>query len=296
MVIAIIAIAGKLWEYRESINVEVTFTLLVNLFLACILYAIVVYMCPLIYKNTLYITSNRSVEFYKVANIYCKSNIYKYLPGNVMQYVGRNEIAVKEDVGHSKAAIATIIEIGVTFLSAILLTCIVSYDKAIEWISIYIDIDLKLILIAIGVVATLVIVGILIIKRFFNELYKSVFNPRAIILLVGTTLYSSLILLLNSLLYYYVLWSLGIHLSIEGYWVGIGLYALSFVLGYITPGVPGGIGIREAIMVYFFSAYIVESEILTGAVIFRMVSIIGDFMAYILSMVIDLLKRRSLEC
>lgn len=69
------------------------------------------------------------------------------------------------------------------------------------------------------------------------------------------------------------------------FWLNtIGLFSLSFLLGYVTPGVPGGIGIREAVLSYFFLFMVNDSLILAGALAFRVVSIVGDILGYALSL------------
>ena len=84
----------------------------------------------------------------------------------------------------------------------------------------------------------------------------------------------------NNIIYFHILYLMGTYMEIEYYLIGVGLNSLSFILGYITPGVPGGIGIREAVMVYFFSTFIPEDQILSSAIIFRITTIIGDFIAF----------------
>ena len=56
-------------------------------------------------------------------------------------------------------------------------------------------------------------------------------------------------------------------------------YALAFLLGYIVPGAPGGIGIREVIMVGLFSTTIGAGPALGIAVLLRFASIVGDFLS-----------------
>jgi uncharacterized membrane protein YbhN (UPF0104 family) len=60
------------------------------------------------------------------------------------------------------------------------------------------------------------------------------------------------------------------------------MYSLSWLAGYITPGVPGGIGIREAMMTVLFESNVVSETIVSTMLIFRIINIIGDVFAYIL--------------
>lgn len=285
MVLSILIIAQKLWNYREDLEIQLDPIILLKLGMCCMLYAMVVYMSPFIYKNLLYITTHRRVSYVKVAHTYCKSNILKYLPGNVMQYVGRNEIAVKEHIPHGEVVLATMLEIGITILSTVLVAVLFSWSYTVEWVSKFVNINVRLIVVVIIGIVVLFAVVLLIFKKKILSYVKGILTKESIIRILGLLLYNALIMVLNSFIYFYVLSLLGIHMEMNYYLIGIGLYSLSFVLGYVTPGVPGGIGIRETVLVYFFSAFMMESQILTGALVFRIVSIIGDFLGLGLAMI-----------
>lgn len=290
MVLVIIVIMKKLWGYRESIVIELTPKLFVQIGLGCILCALTVYMCPFVYKNVLYITTGKKLGYVKVAATYCKSNVLKYLPGNVMQYVGRNELAVKEDMSHGQVALATFLEIGITFASAVLVSIVFSWSYAVEWVSKYVHVNLGIVLLLIigGIV-----LSIIIFKFFGNQILnyvKEILTWKNIVIIILMVLYFSFFSILNGLLYYYILSLIGIYLEFKYYVIGIGLCSMSFVLGYVTPGVPGGIGIREAVLVYFFSSFMQESQLLMGTLLFRLVSIIGDFVALGIALIMEKLK------
>lgn len=294
MILAFAFLVQRLWEYRESLNVNFKAADIVSLAGCCALYIATVYMCPVVYKTLLYITTGKKISYMRVADIYCKSNILKYLPGNVMQYVGRNQIAVEENLHHGEVALATILEIGIVIISAALVAMTFSWSYAVEWINNFIDIDSgTIVMIVGGVIIGCGAVAVVCRKRL-DEYLKIVLKKENVFRLVGLIIYYSVNFVLGSVIYFFVLAVLQIRLTSEGYLVGIGLYALAFVLGYVTPGVPGGIGIRETILIYFFSSFMPESQILTGALIMRIISIIGDFIAWVV-MYILMKKRKSIE-
>ena len=61
-------------------------------------------------------------------------------------------------------------------------------------------------------------------------------------------------------------------------------YMLAWVLGFIVPGAPGGIGVREAILVLLLSPVIGDTVTLSAALIHRLISIIGDFTGYMIAL------------
>ena len=63
----------------------------------------------------------------------------------------------------------------------------------------------------------------------------------------------------------------------------VGVYALSWIVGFIIPGAPAGIGVREALMVTLLEP-IYGSGVAAGlSLIFRFVSSLGDLLAFLLS-------------
>ena len=43
--------------------------------------------------------------------VFTRSNLYKYVPGNVFQYVGRNKLAEDAQVSHVDVACATVLDV-----------------------------------------------------------------------------------------------------------------------------------------------------------------------------------------
>ena len=282
MVLAFVFLAQKLWSYREDLKIDLDSKKVFMLVACCILYMGTVYMCPIIYKTLLYVTTQKKLSYMQVANTYCRSNILKYLPGNVMQYVGRNQIAIEEELPHGKVALATLLEIGIVIVSAILVATMFSWTYAVEWINKFVNINPLVLLIGAVIVILSCIIVFILFRNKLQEYLRGILIKENITKIIGLILYHALILMLSGIVYFLVMAVLQVNMAPANYLVGIGLYALAFVLGYVTPGVPGGIGIRESILVYFFSAFMLEAQVLTGALLFRIVSVIGDFLAWIL--------------
>lgn len=70
------------------------------------------------------------------------------------------------------------------------------------------------------------------------------------------------------------------------------IFAAAWVLGFIVPGAPGGIGVRETIMVVGFAPIAGEGTALAIALLTRLVSVVGDGTAFLLGMGGDWLARR----
>ena len=68
----------------------------------------------------------------------------------------------------------------------------------------------------------------------------------------------------------------------------ISIFAVSWIAGFITPGSPGGFGVREAIIILFLSSFIGEPASLFVALIFRLITVAGDFLFLLASYLIRL--------
>jgi len=74
----------------------------------------------------------------------------------------------------------------------------------------------------------------------------------------------------------------------------IGLYLLAWLAGFITPGAPSGLGIREVVMVMFLEDFVSITVLTTAMVMHRVLTILGDFGSYTFAKVLyTRAKRRT---
>ena len=67
----------------------------------------------------------------------------------------------------------------------------------------------------------------------------------------------------------------------------IGAYLLAVIIGMVTPGASGGIGIRETVMLLLTQNLFSESVIVSAMVLLRIALIIADVLAYFIQMVLS---------
>lgn len=60
----------------------------------------------------------------------------------------------------------------------------------------------------------------------------------------------------------------------------VSLYTVTWLLGFILPGAPGGIGVREALFVLLFGGMYGQGVAAAMAVVLRVLSVIGDLVAF----------------
>ena len=225
--------------------------------------------------------------------IYAKSNILKYIPGNVFQYVGRNELAINLNLNHADVAAATLTEIILTIIAAFLVSafCIWSFT-----IDIFVEYKSSILLLFFIGFLVLIIAFIIAIKFFnkkiiglLNIYIKTVFKRNSIKNFLFCLIYYIINFLVNALQYLIVMYILGsLNVSFEALKVLIGSFILSWVIGYVTPGSPGGIGIRELIMssIIVGSGLSSDNIIISAMVLYRIINVIGDILGYCISLAV----------
>lgn len=219
--------------------------------------------------------------------VYAKANIGKYLPGNVMHYVERNLFAGKLGVSQKKIAASTVFEVFTLVSAAFVIGVSVSFGQLQSAFynvfgENYVQIIIGVILL--GIVC-LVVVGILFKKKIMSVMAEYKFSD-FLSTYIG-----------NVLLYMVVLITLGIIMVVLYCYMGgtfefrsaaliVSGFTIAWVLGFIVPGAPGGIGVRELVITLLLSSVVGESLIVTLSVTHRLITIVGDFMAYLVMLII----------
>jgi hypothetical protein len=73
----------------------------------------------------------------------------------------------------------------------------------------------------------------------------------------------------------------------------IGLFALSWMIGFVVPGAPGGLGIREAIFLMFMGDTLCETILISSVIIHRLACIFGDILAYVVALIYNKISIRQ---
>ena len=67
----------------------------------------------------------------------------------------------------------------------------------------------------------------------------------------------------------------------------IGGYAFAWAVGFVVPGAPAGLGIREATLLTLLSSIFSSADLLLGILVFRMINTLGDMVFFIVSVVVQ---------
>jgi glycosyltransferase 2 family protein len=229
------------------------------------------------------------------------SQIAKYIPGNVFQYVGRHILG--KNLGLSNGVIINGIFIE-TLLNATVAGLIFLVSSLfLGWSKLVLPGVNKLLIIG---VAAIIIIIFLVIARFTPKI-KSWLIKSNIIIDIKTIkkryfIYSIIIVILLYALFFTFI-GLNLWFLSKYFWsisdvpilFFISAYAIAWVIGFATPGAPGGIGIREVILIAILNNHMNQPKALMLALIFRLVTILGDFLFFSFSYFLKIFSKRILS-
>ncbi len=212
-------------------------------------------------------TFSRALTF----STYSKTQIAKYLPGNVFQYLSRHIVMADHGASQGGLALANILEICTLILVAGLFALIgFTFGAAPH------ALELSEVIPIHWLVPTAMVIAIFLIIRITRKLRTLPNTPSRQRLIYGLLLASIFFLAMGFTLLVLV------GLVSGDYDPAIIVIAVtSWLLGYVTPGAHGGIGIREFVLLIFLQAHIPEAEALIAIGLFRVFTSLGDLAFFI---------------
>lgn len=245
----------------KSVHIPNMSAMLVTLFVVTCLYGVLMVLLALGW-----LAINQSHQAKVLFSIYLKSIALKYLPGNFFHFVYRHSETIKTGLTHAQVMAATIKEtLSLIMWSVLSLMLLLIWPAHIQSLIPWLPMPL---------------------------LWLS------LLAVIGVTSY-----------YLSISWSLSQHLKVmvchAVYFLGMGLicfmtfkalgfnglslpfitglYALAWLAGYIIPGAPGGLGVREAVFIFVGTPMIQAHEALILIAIIRLISVATETVIYLLA-------------
>lgn len=230
------------------------------------------------WKINLELFSKKYISAGDAFHVYANSNIMKYLPGNVGHYAGKQLFGSRLGIKQIELAAASLLEITYSAVSMVLCALIFYVQIVIEKLQRQFSVR-QYVWIGVGICVALfcgtLTVYILRENRYISVMLKLIRTPefwRTYFVSVILYSFSSLLLMME----YVVL--IGQYTAMDFQLMRV-LLAGNFVsvfVGFVTPGVPGGIGVREVVLMKSLSHFFPEDIVILAAVVHRMIMILGD--------------------
>jgi glycosyltransferase 2 family protein len=275
-------IGEKFWIHHNWLQTSaLNYELLLTIFFCSIIYGLSEFLLSFAWRRLLIWCGHKDISVNVCNRIYGKSQIAKYIPGNVFHVVGRHVLGSQAGVKHMVLAGATIYEIlGLLSISILIgFGGMIIFGLGNIYFSLY---QIILIILTTLVITSLVtalapyIMSLRGIILPYKGIWDSVRNISKIYLF-----YFIFFLIAGLLLVIIVNIFLDINFIITAKLVAI--FSIAWVAGFIIPGAPGGIGVREAVIIFFITPIIGEAQSIAVAIALRFITLLGDVWFLIIS-------------
>jgi glycosyltransferase 2 family protein len=223
---------------------------------------------------------NQPIRPSEFIQVYLKTNIAKYLPGNVWHYYGRIMAAKNANISTGVATLSVLLEPLLMASAAVIIALI-----GIQFLPENTSLVLRLVEL-LGLVGIFCILhpkflnlGIKILQRLKLKKSPSTNAPNSVISLKQYPLRPLLgelgFLGLRSTGFILTLFALS-PLSFSQIPLLLGAFCVAWLLGLLIPGAPGGLGVFEATAIALLQHYFPTAAVIAGIALYRLISILAE--------------------
>ena len=233
------------------------------------------------------VLSGRSIPFSAAMPVYTQSNLYKYIPGNVFQYVGRNQLAADMDISHVDVACATVLDIFFCVLWTAVISAVLLGGRIAELFGRYgRGLLIAAVVGAAVIAAAAVLCRLKFSERFMNYIsrYSKAFEKAKRPMLLRGAFYYFLQNAVSASMYFVCLLLIIPQAGAKELVMLTGAFMFAWIIGFVTPGAPGGIGIREGVMIFVCGGSYPD-RIVLFVLVMRIASVFADVAAFIIGRV-----------
>lgn len=237
-----------------------------------------------------------------LARLLGRVQLAKYIPGNVAQHAGRALLALRAGMGGRVLAV-TVIQETVLATAASVVVGVLALAVSSPGVS-QLPNDARDWLVGAGV---LLVAMVVLLAAFDLAPDRLANSPSRLVRALGragglpgprVVLPAMAAYVLNYLLIGLGLWLVARAAGMPevlGLAVATAAFALSWLLGFLAPGAPAGLGVREGIMVLLLAGVVPDADALAFVLLARVVTLAGDAIIYLTSLLPSVGGRHELE-
>ena len=222
--------------------------------------------------------------------VFLRANIGKYIPGNVMHFVQRNLFATDMGISQLQLAMSSVFEVMSYVAVALMVASLTAWDSMQTVLARYFGDRLPVLGSAAACVAVAIAAVLVILRKKIRTALAGYSGKQFLKTLLKVVVLQLVTLLLLAAVMVLLVWYAQGTLTPGIAGTVISTYVIAWVLGYIVPGASGGIGIREMALLLLLGPLLGEGLVLSLAMIHRLITIIGDFLGYL---IVILQKRKD---
>ncbi len=257
--LAIVFIGERLYSYHGQLDAQQAAALALPVLLFSVVYAVSCMLTALAWRGIL-AGLGPQLDERQAMYIYGSSQIAKYIPGNVLHLLGRQARGVASGIPALPLAKSMVWEVALLCLSGGLFGILILPH--------YLTVMGTGLSIA-GYLAALVLTAWTVSRWRDPRLGRSVFLNSAFLAVSGV---------LFTLLLYRIEPS-AVANAPTALMIGTA-YVVAWLAGFVTPGAPAGLGIRELVVYALLQPVAGDAEILAALIAARIVSVLGDLLFY----------------
>lgn len=275
-------IALLFWQERETLSAfrpgAAGFAVLA---LCAVVYAALGYLLAEAWRRLLLWAGERQVQGGDTLSIYAKTQVAKYIPGNVAQFAGRQFIGREAGWSHVGLLLSTVFElVSLVFVAAVIAT--VATAAGARGI-----VDTQLLLLA----AIFILAGLVVLPRFgprallqrWPEAAQRVAELKIRELWRVAALHALFFAVAGVILILVTQVVTGNSVPYQHWPAVIGLYAIAWIVATLTPGAPSGIGVRELVLVAGLAFMTSAGSAILIATLLRAVTVTGDLLFFLVA-------------
>lgn len=269
------------------------------IFVFSIFYVILISITTFGWKFILDFLSDKRIGYIQVFQINAKSNIAKYLPGNILHFVGRNYLGRRLGLKHTDIALSSFLELIFIIVTAAIISFITLFEEfenfTLRFFSFF---NYKIFVLVFSVLLIVIFVYFRVKeeKKKSTDKLKKIISKRFVLLIIKNCTINIFSFVSHGFILFLVFkYILEVNVSYSQLQLVISTYTFSWLVGYITPGSPAGIGIRESFLLIMLSSSFGKESTLMAALIIRLISIIGDIFLFIIGILVAYFFNRNME-
>jgi uncharacterized membrane protein YbhN (UPF0104 family) len=256
-------------------------------------FALNVYLSSFAWKQTLEFLYGRKIGYGAIRSAYVRSNIGKYV-GGVMNFAGRNALCRSLGFSHFDMAMSSVIEVLSLAVVSLLLSLAFAGDTFFRALSHRLAGADPVFLASVAAAALLLIAALAVfaVRKGYLRTLRRLFTLRFLRLYLLLLLLYGVTQVVPGLLFVLVFTkALGTAFTLQQTGLAVAAYMISWLIGYIVPGAPGGIGVREAVLLFILSPYCRGESIVVAMTLIRLASIVGDVLPFFAESLLVLRRR-----
>jgi len=210
-----------------------------------------------------------------VVGVYAVSQIYKYLPSNMLHFVGRHAGLRRAGFSHTALAVSAFAEVASISIAAILVALFFGSSALVEIGARHIDGDTIRFWLLLGVTLFIAVGGAgYAFAQMRLELAPSRLKTISFGFLLANLMHIAFFLGSGLILLALAYGVTDVHSDEDVLLIAVA--AISWLLGFIVPGSAAGIGVREAVIILVLSQPLGSAAAIALAGLYRVATLGGD--------------------